>query len=60
MLVAVKRAVDAESYAKRGVEYHEKGDNDRAVADYTQALKIDPNNRQAAQSLETAKRLKGR
>jgi tetratricopeptide (TPR) repeat protein len=29
-------------YFNRGREYHHKGDLDRAVADYTQAIKIDP------------------
>ena len=33
---------DAVSYANRGVEYRNKGDLDRAIADLTKAIKIDP------------------
>jgi tetratricopeptide (TPR) repeat protein len=29
-------------YINRGFEYHAKGDNDRAIADYNQAIQLDP------------------
>jgi len=34
---------NAESYFKRGVEYSNKGDNDKAIADFTWAIRLDPN-----------------
>src|SRR5215469_8778710 len=33
---------DAVSYANRGVEYRNKGDLDRALADFTEAIEINP------------------
>ena len=33
---------DADAYNNRGVVWHHKGDDDRAIADYTKALDIDP------------------
>ena len=33
---------DAVSYANRGVEYRNKGDLDRALADYSKAIEVDP------------------
>jgi lipoprotein NlpI len=32
----------AELYTNRGVEWRAKGDNDRAIADYTEAISLDP------------------
>jgi tetratricopeptide (TPR) repeat protein len=33
---------NAEAYYNRGVEYHDKGDRDRAIADFTKAIEINP------------------
>src|SRR5262249_20189751 len=33
---------DAVSYGNRGVEYRNKGDLDRAIADFTKAIEINP------------------
>ncbi|MDR0707369.1 MAG: tetratricopeptide repeat protein [Treponema sp.] len=35
-------AHSAKSYVESGLAYHNKGDYDRAIADYTQAIRIDP------------------
>ncbi|MDR2493722.1 MAG: tetratricopeptide repeat protein [Spirochaetaceae bacterium] len=35
---------DALAYNNRGDAYYNKGEYDRAVADYTEALRINPNN----------------
>src|SRR4029077_14037182 len=32
------------SYENRGNAYHDKGDMDRAIADYTEAIRLDPKN----------------
>jgi tetratricopeptide (TPR) repeat protein len=32
----------AQGFYNRGGEYHDKGDYDKAIADYTQAIKLDP------------------
>jgi tetratricopeptide (TPR) repeat protein len=34
---------DAEAYLNRGLAYCEQGDFDSAIADFTQAIKLDPN-----------------
>ncbi|MDP8238968.1 MAG: tetratricopeptide repeat protein [Candidatus Hatepunaea meridiana] len=34
---------DAEGYFYRGLAFHQNGDYDRAIADYSRALQIDPN-----------------
>jgi tetratricopeptide (TPR) repeat protein len=34
---------DAEAYFHRGNTYYDKGEYDRAIADYTQAIWLDPN-----------------
>ena len=34
----------AELYYNRGVEYDNQGDHDRAIADYTEAMRLDPRN----------------
>ena len=34
---------DAEAYNNRGNAYYEKGDYDRAIAEYTEAIRLDPN-----------------
>ena len=33
---------DAEAYNNRGVAYSNKGDYDRAIADYTKAIELNP------------------
>jgi tetratricopeptide (TPR) repeat protein len=33
---------NASAFSDRGVIYHEKGDYDRAIADYTEAIRLDP------------------
>lgn len=40
----------------RGDVYRQKGDLDRAIADYREALRLDPNNRVATQKLIEAER----
>jgi tetratricopeptide (TPR) repeat protein len=44
----------ATAFFDRGVTYDVKGDYQRAVADYDQALRIDPNWRDAAKNREIA------
>ena len=34
--------MDADAYTNRGLAYHEDGDLDQAIADYDQALVLDP------------------
>jgi len=34
----------AEGFIDRGLTYYDKGDYDRAIADFTQALRLNPNN----------------
>jgi Tfp pilus assembly protein PilF len=38
---------NARAYLKRGITYRGKGDNDRAIADFTQAIQLDPKSTQA-------------
>ena len=38
---------DAQGYVNRGIAYLNKGGNDRAIADFTQAIKLDPKSAQA-------------
>ena len=33
----------AEEFNKRGLEYYSKGDYQKAIADFTQAIKLNPN-----------------
>jgi tetratricopeptide (TPR) repeat protein len=47
----------AEGYFQSGVAWANKGDFDRAIADYTQALRINPQNTQAKENLATVQRL---
>jgi tetratricopeptide (TPR) repeat protein len=48
------------AYINRGVVYDKKSDYDRAIADYNQAIRIDPNNTVARQNLEIARQKRGR
>ena len=36
-----------DTYYNRGVAYRVKGDHDRAIADYTKAVALNPNNAEA-------------
>jgi tetratricopeptide (TPR) repeat protein len=47
---------DAVTYNRRGIAYYMKGDYDRAIADFTEALRIDTNFEAAKENLEAAKR----
>lgn len=38
-----KRKNRSVAYNNRGIAYHDKGQYDRAIADYTQAIKLSPN-----------------
>ena len=38
---------DADTYFNRGVEWDEKGYDDKAIADYTEAIRLDPNHVEA-------------
>jgi tetratricopeptide (TPR) repeat protein len=42
---------DARAYNKRGLVWHEKGRYERAIADFTRAIKIDPCLHQSWQAL---------
>jgi tetratricopeptide (TPR) repeat protein len=44
----------ATAFFDRGVTYDLKGDYQRAIDDYDQALRIDPNRREAAKNREAA------
>ena len=37
-------ALDAKDYVNRGNAWQEKGDYDKAIADYNQAIRLEPNN----------------
>lgn len=39
---AVEPSMDAEAYYNRGIAYDNKGEYDRAIADYNKALEINP------------------
>jgi tetratricopeptide (TPR) repeat protein len=47
------------AYDNRGAAWHAKGDNDRAIADYTEAIKLNPNDAVAYDNRGTAWRDKG-
>jgi tetratricopeptide (TPR) repeat protein len=36
-------STDASAYYRSGIEYYKKGDYDRAIADFSQAIRLDPN-----------------
>ena len=36
------RSQDCDAYNNRGLAYSDKGENDRAIADYTEAIRLDP------------------
>jgi tetratricopeptide (TPR) repeat protein len=48
--------MNAEAYLDRGVAYGGKGDYDRAIADFEAALRINPNDANAKNNLEIARR----
>jgi tetratricopeptide (TPR) repeat protein len=41
-------------YYNRGIAYHYKGDFDRAIADFDEALRLDPNLESAAENKKRA------
>jgi tetratricopeptide (TPR) repeat protein len=47
MGAAVAQYADGRVYIDRGRAYLKKGDNDRAIADFTQAIQLDPKNADA-------------
>ena len=47
------------AYVSRGLAYHGKKDYDRAIADYNQAIQLDPKDADAYFSRGLAKRRKG-
>ena len=49
----------AKSYADSGHAAFDRGDYDRAIADYTQGIRLDPNNADIRQNLEDARRKRG-
>ena len=49
----------ADSYIRSGNAYYEKGDNDKAITDYDQAIRIDPNNADARRNLAQAQQRQG-
>ena len=38
----VRRLLDAHGYYNRAITYESKGDNDRAIADYSEVIRLDP------------------
>ena len=56
---AIKLKPDyADAHNNLGLAYHRKGEYDKAIASYNQALAIDPNYKKAKENLELAKNLK--
>ena len=49
----------ASCYTNRGYAYDNKGDYDRAIADFTQAIRLDPNDADARRGLEEARQARG-
>src|SRR5689334_13719915 len=49
----------ARAYNNRGIAWYDKGEKDRAIADYTEALRIDPTNAVAYNNRGNAWKLKG-
>jgi Flp pilus assembly protein TadD len=47
---------DARAYICRGLAYADRGDYDRAIADYSQAIKLDPNYALARNNLEVLRK----
>ncbi len=39
-----RNPMDSDAYGKRGIEYVEEGDWEKALADFDQALEINPDN----------------
>ena len=38
-----KTSEPAKAYNNRGISYEDKGDHDKAIADFTEAIRLDPN-----------------
>lgn len=49
----------ARIYVNSGMAWHDRGDNDRAIADYDQAIKLDPINAKAYDNRGNARKAKG-
>jgi len=45
-------------YLQRGEEYMNKEDYDKAIVDYNQAIRLDPNDEYAKENLEEAQKAK--
>jgi tetratricopeptide (TPR) repeat protein len=58
-VIAAGRGNLAWAYSSRGIAYLAKGDNDRAIADYDQAIRLDPKLRSAYYNRGTAYQAKG-
>jgi len=48
----------AREYYNSGTEHYGKGDYDKAIADFNQAIRLNPNDELARQNLEEARRAK--
>jgi len=59
LMAAEAPSMDAEAYYNRGVSYGKKGEYDRAIADFTKALEINPRLAQAYYNRGVAYERKG-
>jgi tetratricopeptide (TPR) repeat protein len=50
---------DADAYYARGVAYHKQGEFDKAISDYSDAIRLDRNNADAYYARGTAYHSKG-
>ena len=53
------QASDAAAYYLRGVTYHSKGELEKAIADYTEAIRINPDHAKAYNNRGAAYEYKG-
>ncbi len=63
-ILAYGRSISAqptsEAYNQRGIAYYDKKDWDRAIADYTEAIRLDPRNAEALNNRAWTKYIAGR